>query len=159
MWPNLNSRSQNLEELTGKGFDKNNFSLIPPVGKAASQQGATRLMSTCKPMVETDLNILDPAHNRGKVNRINSFTAAQEQVETVTDQPKGRPVKSSDARSQTQPSTSTHDETGWPQIWYTTCEGTDHLRKDCHEMFSALDAELGPTLQKHIGLLISISTT
>ena len=78
-----NLRSQNLEELTGMGFDENNYSPIPPVGKNASQQEATRLTSTPKLIVEADLNILDPTHNRGKVNRINSFTATQEQVETV----------------------------------------------------------------------------
>ena len=78
-----NLRSQNLEELTGMGFDENNYSPIPPVGKASSQQGATRLTSTPKLMVGADLNISDPTHNRGKVNRINSFTATQEQVETV----------------------------------------------------------------------------
>ena len=69
--------------MTGMGFDENNYSPIPPVGKTASQQGATRLTITPKPMVGADLNIWDPTHNRGKVNRINSFTAAQEQVETV----------------------------------------------------------------------------
>ena len=35
-----NSGSHNLEELTGMGFDENNYSPIPPVGNAASQQGA-----------------------------------------------------------------------------------------------------------------------
>ena len=111
-----NSRSQNLEELTGMGFDENNYSPIPPVGKTASQQGATRPTSTPKLMVGADLNISDPTHNRGKVNRINSFTATQEQVETVIKQSKGGPVKNSDARGQTQPSTSTHGNTGRPQV-------------------------------------------
>ena len=113
---NSNSRLQNLEELIGIGFDENNYSPIPPFGKAASQQGATRPTLTPKPMVGADLNILDPTHNRGKVNGINSFTAAQEQVETVAKQSKGGPVKSSDARGQTQPSTSTHGNTGRPQV-------------------------------------------
>ena len=115
------------------GFDENNYSQIPLVGKAASQQGATRLTSTPKLMIEANLNILDPIHKRGKVKRINSFTATQEQVETVKRQSKGGPVKSSDARCQTQPSTSTHENTGRPQVQCTTCGGTDHLRKDCHE--------------------------
>ena len=84
-------------------------------------------------MMEADLNILDPTHNRGKVKRTNSFTATQEQVGTVKRQSKGGPVKSSDARHQTQPSTSTHENTGRPQVQCTTCGGTDHLRKDCHE--------------------------
>ena len=30
---NSNLRSQNLEELTGTGFDENNYSPIPPIGK------------------------------------------------------------------------------------------------------------------------------
>ena len=70
---NSNLGSQNSEELTGTGFDENNYSPIPPVGKTASQQGATRLTSTPKPMMEADLNILDPTHNRGKVKRIKFF--------------------------------------------------------------------------------------
>ena len=52
-----NSRSQNLEELTGMGFDEINYSPMLPVGKAALQQGATRLTSIPKLMVEDDLNI------------------------------------------------------------------------------------------------------
>ena len=32
-----NSRTQNLEELTGMGFDENNYSPIPPVSEVASQ--------------------------------------------------------------------------------------------------------------------------
>ena len=107
-----NSRSQNLEELTGMGFDENNYIPIPPVGKAASQQGTPRLTSTPKLMVGADLNILDPTHNRGKVNRINSFTAVQEQVEMVTKQSKRGQVESPDTRGQTQPSTSIHGNTG-----------------------------------------------
>ena len=35
-----NSGSHNSEETTGMGFDENNYSPIPPVGNAASQQGA-----------------------------------------------------------------------------------------------------------------------
>ena len=54
-----NSRSQNLEVLTGMSFDENNYSPIPPVGKTALQQGATWLTSTPKPMVEANLNISD----------------------------------------------------------------------------------------------------
>ena len=84
---NSNLGSQNLE-LTGTGFDENNYSPIPPAGKTASQQGATRLTSTPKLMMEANLNISDPTHNRGKVKRINSFTATQEQVETVKRQTK-----------------------------------------------------------------------
>ena len=98
------------------GFDENNYSPIPPVGKTASQQGASRPTSTPKLMVEADLNNSDPTHNRGNVKRINSFTATQEQVETVRRQFKGGQVKISDARGQTQPSTSTHGSTGMPQV-------------------------------------------
>ena len=80
---NSNLRSHNLEELTGMGFDENNYSPIPPVGNAVSQQGAARPTSTPKPVVDANLNISDPTHNRGKVRIINSFATNQEQVETV----------------------------------------------------------------------------
>ena len=113
---NSNSGSQILEESTGVGFDENNFSPILPVGKTASQQGATRLTSTHKLMMEADLNISDPTHNRGKIKRINSFTATPEQVETVKRQSKGGTIKSFDARHQTQPITSTQENTGRPQV-------------------------------------------
>ena len=59
-------------------FDENNYGPIPPVGKTAAQQGAMRPTSTPKLMVGADLNISDPTHNRGNINRINSFTAVQE---------------------------------------------------------------------------------
>ena len=98
------------------GFDENNYSPILPVSKAASQQGATRLKSTAKLMVGADLNTSSPMQNRGKVNRIKSFNAVQEQVETVTKQSKEGPVKSLDSRGQTQPSTSTHGVMGRPQV-------------------------------------------
>ena len=110
------SNPQNLEESTGVGFDENNFSPIPPADKTASQQRTTRLTSTPKLMMEADLNISDPTHNRGRVKRINSFTATTEQVEIVKRQSKGGPVKSSNARHQTQPSTSTQEDTGRPQV-------------------------------------------
>ena len=93
--------------------DENNYSPIPLVGKTASQQGKI-LTSTPKLMMEADLNISDPTHNRGKLKRINSFTATQEQVEAVKRQSKGGPVKSYDTRCQTQPSISTHENTGRP---------------------------------------------
>ena len=88
-----NSRAQNMEESAGMGFNENNYSPMPPVSQVTSQQGTTRTTSTPKPMVGPDLNILDPTHNRGKINRINSFTATQEQMETVMKQSKGGPVK------------------------------------------------------------------
>ena len=105
-----------MEELTGMGFDENNYSPIPPVGNATSQQGAARPTSTPKPVVDADLNNLDPTHNRGKVKIINSFTTNQEQMETVTKPSKGGKVKSSQARIQAQPSTSTQGNTGRPQV-------------------------------------------
>ena len=46
---------------------------------------------------------------------------------------KGGRVKSSQARIQAQPSTTTQGSTGRPQVRCTTCGGADHLRKDCHE--------------------------
>ena len=120
-------------ESEGMGFDENNYSPIPPVSQVTSQQGTTRPTSTPKPMVGTDLNISDPTHNRGKINRINSFTTTQEQTDTAMKQSKGGPVKSLDTRGHLQPSTSTQGETHRPQVICTACRGMDHLRKDCHE--------------------------
>ena len=88
------------KKSTGMGFDENNYSPIPPVGNAASQQGAAWPTSTPKPVVEANMNTLDPTHNRGKVKIINSFATNQEQVETVRKPSKGGKVKSSHARSQ-----------------------------------------------------------
>ena len=79
------------------------------------------------------MNTLDPTHNRGKVKIINSFATNQEQMETVTKPSKGGRVKSSQARIQAHPSTSTQGSTGRPQVRCTTCGGADHLRKDCRE--------------------------
>ena len=124
-------RAQNMEFCMG--FDENNYSPIPPVSRVTSQQGTTRPTSTPKPMEGTDLNISDPTHNRGKINRINSFTTTEEQMDTDTKQTKGGPVKSSDARSHSQPGTSNQGESHRSQMNYTSCRGTDHLRKDCHE--------------------------
>ena len=128
-----NPRAQNMEEYEGMGFDENNYSPIPPVSRVTSQQGTTRPTSTPKPMVGTDLNISDPTHNRGKINRINSFTTTQEWTDTEIKQSKGGPVKNLDARSHSQPSTSNQGESHRPQVNCTACRGTDHLRKDCHE--------------------------
>ena len=130
---NSNSRSQNLEELTGMGFDENNYSPYHRLVKLLHSKEQQDRHQHLNLMVEANLNISDPTHNRGKVKRINSFTATQEQVETVRRQSKGGPVKNSDARGQMQPSTSTHGSTGRPQVWCTACGGTDHLRKDCRE--------------------------
>ena len=128
-----NPRAQNMEEYEGMGFDENNNSPIPPVSRVTSQQGTTRPTSTPKPMVGTDLNISDLTHNRGKINRINSFTTNQEWTDTEIKQSKGGPVKSSDTRSHSQPSTSIQGESHRPEVYCTTCRGTDHLRKACHE--------------------------
>ena len=128
-----NSGSHNSEEMTGMGFDPNYYSPIPPVGNAASQQGATLPTSTPKPVVEANMNTSDPTHNRGKVKIINSFATNQEQVKTMRKPSKGGKVKSSHARSQAQPSTSTQGSTGRPQVQCTACGGADHLRKDCYE--------------------------
>ena len=87
-----NSRTQNMEELTGMSFNENSYSPIPPVRKVASQQGTTRPTSTPKPTVGAELNILHPTHNRANINRINSFTATEEQMDTVMKQSKGGPV-------------------------------------------------------------------
>ena len=115
---NSNSGSHNTEDMTGMGFDLNNYSPIPPVGNAALQQGAARPTSMPKPVGETDLNILDPTHNSGRAN-INSFANNQEQVETQKKSSKGGKAKSSQAKSQPQPSTSTQvptGNTGRPQV-------------------------------------------
>ena len=143
-----NSRAQNMEESEGMGFNENNYSPIPPVSQITSQQGTTRPTSTLKPMVGTDLNISDPTHNRGKINRINSFTTTQEQTDTAMKQSKGGPVKSSDARDFSQPSTSTQGETHRPQVICTAAEEQITSGKTVMKMFSALDAEPDPMLQK-----------
>ena len=130
---NSNSRSQNLEDLTGTGFDVNNCSPIPPVGKATSQQGVAILTLTPKPRVDADLNISDPTHIRGKINRVNSFTTSQEQTETTPRSSKGGPIKRSNTSGQALPSTSNHANTGRTQVCCTACRGRDHLRKDCRE--------------------------
>ena len=71
------------EEMTGMGFDSNNYSPIPPVGNVVLQQGTALPTSTPKPVVEANMNTSDPTHSRGKVKIINSFTTNQEQVETT----------------------------------------------------------------------------
>ena len=128
--------SHSIEDMTGMGFDPNNYSPIPPVGNAALQQGAALPTSMLKPVREADLNISTPTHNRGRANIINSFANNQEQVETQKKSSKGGKVKSSQAKSQPQPSTSTQvptGNTGRPQVRCTTRGGLDHLRKNCHE--------------------------
>ena len=111
-----NLGSHSTEEMTGMGFDPNNYSPIPPVGNASLQQGAALPTFTPKPVVEADMNTLDPTHNRSKAKIINSFTTNQEQVETQRKSSKVGKVKSSHARSQAQPSTSMQGSTGRPQV-------------------------------------------
>ena len=132
-YSNPNPRAQNMEEYEGMGFDENNYSPIPPVSGVTSQHGNSRPTSTPKPTEEIHLNISDPTHNRGKVNRVNSFNTAQEQMDMEAKQSKGGPVKSSDTRGHSQPGTSNQVESCRPQINCTACRGYDHLRKDCHE--------------------------
>ena len=109
---NSNLGSHSTKDMTGMGFDPNNYSPIPPVWNAALQQGAALPTSTPKPVGEADLNISDTTHNRGRANIINSFTNNQEQVETQKKSSKGGKVKSSQAKSQPQPGTSTQVPTG-----------------------------------------------
>ena len=142
----LNSGSQNSEELTGAGFDENNYSPIPPVGKTASQQGATRLTSTPKMMMEADLNILDPTHNRGKAKRINSFTATQEQVESVNpkeDQSKFQMLGTKHSLAPVPMRTQVGLRYDAPPVEVQITSGSIAMG-----MFSAKDAEQGLMLQK-----------
>ena len=91
-------RTQNMEEYKGMGFDENNYSPIPPFSWVTLQHRNSRPTSTPKPTEEIHLNILDPTHIRGKVNRVNSFDTTQEQVGTEAKTSKGGPFKSSDTR-------------------------------------------------------------
>ena len=63
-------RTLNMEEYEGMGFDENNYSLIPPVSRVTSHNINPRPTSTPKPAEEQHLNISDPNHNRGKINRV-----------------------------------------------------------------------------------------
>ena len=133
---NSNSGSHSTEDMTVMGFDPNNYSPIPPVGNAALQQGAALPTFMPKPVGETDLNISDPTHNRGRANIIYSFANNQEQVETQKKSSRGGKVKSSQAKNQPQPGTSTQVPTGNTarlQVQCTACGGSDHLRKDCRK--------------------------
>ena len=87
-----NSDSQSTDDMTGMDLDPNDYSPIPPVGNAAIQQGAALPTSIPKPVGETDLNISDPTHNRGRANIVNSFANHQEQVEMQKKLSKGGKV-------------------------------------------------------------------
>ena len=128
-----NPRTLNMEECEGMGFDENNYSPIPPFSRVTSQHINPRPTSTPEPTEEMHLNISDPTHNRGKINRITSFNTAQERVDTEAKFSKGGPFKNSGMRGHPQPGTSNQVESCRPQINCTTCGGHDHLRKDCHE--------------------------
>ena len=134
--------------MTGEGFDENNYSPMPPVGKTDPQQGTTRPTSTPKPMVGTDLNISDPTHNRGKVNRINSFTATQEQVETVVKQSKGGLTKTQMLRIQHILAPAPREKQVSHRFNAPPVEAMITSGRIVMRMSFAQDAEPNPTLQK-----------
>ena len=82
-------RMLNMEEYEGMGFDENNYSQIPPVSQVTSQNINPRPTSTPKPAEEQQLNISDPTHNRGKINRVNSFITAHERTDARAKMSKG----------------------------------------------------------------------
>ena len=68
------------------------------------------------------------------MNIVHSFVNNQKQVQTQRESSKGGKVKSSQTRSQSQPSTNAQvpsGNTGRPHVCCSTCGGLDHLRKDC----------------------------
>ena len=75
------------------------------------------------------MNSSDPTHNRGKINRVNSFKSA----ESKTKMSKGGPFKSTGTKGHSTPSGSNQMPSHRPQLTCTACGGSDHLRKDCHE--------------------------
>ena len=112
-------RTLNMEMYEGMGFDENNYSPIPPISQATSQSRSPRPTSTPKPEEEQILNSLDPTHNRGKINRVNSFESA----ESKTKMSKGGPFKSSDTKAQPIPSGSNQMLPRRPQLNCTACGG------------------------------------
>ena len=135
-----NSWLQSIEDLTGMGFNTSNYSPIPLVGNAAPQwQRGSALTSMARPDGGLSPNTLDPTHNRGKTNIVNSFTYIQEPLGPQHKSSKGGKVKrsqGSQAKNQPQPSTSSHispRNAGRPQVHCSACGGEDHLRKDCHQ--------------------------
>ena len=122
-----------MEEYEGVGFDKSICSPIPPVNQASSQNITPRSTSMPKLEDEQILNSSDPTHNRGKVNRVNSFNTAQEWAAIALKNSKGRPFKSSGLRGQSQPSGSNQVESRRPQLNCTACRGHEYIRKDCRE--------------------------
>ena len=122
-----------MEEYEGMGFDENNYSPIPPVSRATSQNRNPRPTSTPKPEEEQILNSSDPTHNRGKINRVNSFESAHERMDPRAKVSKGGPFKSSGMKGHPPPSGRNQEESRRPQLNCTACGGRDHLRKDCCE--------------------------
>ena len=122
-------RTLNMEMYEGMGFDENNYSPIPPVGRATSQSRSDRPTSTPKPEEEQYLNSSDPTYNRGKINRVNSFKSAESKSKIS----KGGPFKSSNMKGQPTPGGSNQMSSSRPQLNCTACRGHDHLRKDCRE--------------------------
>ena len=128
-----NPRMLDMEEYEGMGFDENNCSPIPPVSRASSQNITPRPTSTPKLEEEQILNSSDPTHNRGKINRLNSFESAHKRMDPRAKMSKGGPFKGSSTKGHPQPSGSNQVEACRPQLDCTACGGHDHLRKDCHE--------------------------
>ena len=126
-------RTLNMEMYEGMGFDENNYSPIPPVSRATSQSRNLRPTSTPKLEEEQNLNSLDPTHNRGKINRVNSFESAHKKTEAKTKMSKGGPFKSTGMKGDPPLSGSNQMPSRRSQLNCTACGGHDHLRKDCHE--------------------------
>ena len=126
-------RTLNMEEYKGMGFDENNYSPIPPFSRVTSQHITPRPTSTPKLTEEIHLNTSDPTHNRGKINRVNSFNTTQERANMEAKVSKGGPFKVLGMRDHPKPGNSNQVESCRPQIICTACGGQDHLRKDCHE--------------------------
>ena len=116
--------------MTGMGFDPNNYSPIPPVGSAASQQqGAALPTSTPRPIGGADFNTSDPTHNRGKAKIINSFTEYQEPPKKSS---KGGKIKSSQGvQREREPQLSTSSKTTsndeWRPLVHCSACGGIHL--------------------------------
>ena len=86
-------RTFNMDEYEGMGFNKNNYSPIPPINWEAPKIVTPRPTSTPK-LDELILNRSDPTDNRSKVKRVNSFKIAQERAASLLKISKGGPVKS-----------------------------------------------------------------
>ena len=107
-----NSGSHSTKDMTGMGFDPNNYSPIPPVWNAALQQGAALRTSMPKPVGKpTSTYLTQLTTEVGQILSIHSLTT-QKQIEIQKMSSKGGKVKCSQAKSQSQPSTSTQVPTG-----------------------------------------------